>query len=226
MTKKNGKGSAAQQTEPAQGTEAAAEEKAQGQGTESAEAAAAEAAADAPAAEAATAEQQQPVPDEIETTEGTEFLKITLSVGEKLELGDELVRLYAEKETLEDRFADMKSQMKAEIDEVDTKIATRIGTLRDNGRFDNVPIKVIKNWRLGTFEKVRTDTGEVYGTRPLTGEERQQKLFKERAAEVAKKKKEAAEEKKAAKEEAKGEEAAAKDGEQGNASGVERPAEV
>lgn len=223
--KKNGKSSAAQQAEPAQGTEAAAEEKAHGQGTESGEAAAAEATS-ADAATGETAEQQQPVPDEIEEKEGTDFLKVALTVDERLGLGDEVSRLYAQKQSLETRLAGISKQMKGEIAKLDDSISEALGTLRDGGRYDNVKIKAVKNWRLGTFEKVRLDTGEVYSTRALTGEERQQKLFKERAAEVAKKKKEAAEEKKAAKEEAKGEEAAAKDGEQGNASGVERPAEV
>jgi hypothetical protein len=182
--KKNGKSSAAQQAEPAQGTEAAAEEKAHGQGTESGEAAAAEATS-ADAATGETAEQQQPVPDEIEEKEGTDFLKVALTVDERLGLGDEVSRLYAQKQSLETRLAGISKQMKGEIAKLDDSISEALGTLRDGGRYDNVKIKAVKNWRLGTFEKVRLDTGEVYSTRALTGEERQQKLFEERAASAA-----------------------------------------
>lgn len=157
--------------------------------------------------EAAT--EQQPVPDDIEITLGTEFLKVLLRDEEKIEIGEELVRFYAEKENLEARLSDVKKQMSAAIDEVETKIATRIGTLRDGGRYTNVEIKAFRNFRLGTFEKMRMDTAEVYGTRPLTGEERQTKLFMDQAAEKAKKDREAKEDKKAAKKDAKEGEGAA-----------------
>jgi hypothetical protein len=106
----------------------------------------------------------------------TESLSTNLTDEEFMARARDLARANQNIEALEQRQTDMKAQMKVEMTSAEaeqgrlTLIVARKAELRD------VEVLVLADLKTGIARYVRQDTGEEYRTRPLTVEERQEKL--------------------------------------------------
>lgn len=115
----------------------------------------------------------------LEVTEGDDFLKVPFTDEEKAEHAQRLARTLPQIDQLEEELKSVKSQYKSRIEGLQAEAKKFSSYIRDGFHFDNVEIQIRKDFRAGTLEKIRLDTGEMYYTRTLTAEERQRSMFSE-----------------------------------------------
>jgi hypothetical protein len=107
----------------------------------------------------------------------TQLLPVKLTEGELLAKADELVRtLHAIKMEKADQ-DDAKSAMKGRLVGLEKDADQLANIVRSKSEMREVETKVRLVDEKGVVETFRIDTGEVIGTRVMTGEERNLKLF-------------------------------------------------
>lgn len=70
-----------------------------------------------------------------------------------------------------------RTELKRRMEELEQKRSHLARIVRDRREDRLVEVEEHANYARGVVEFVRLDTGEVYGTRPLTGDDRQLKLL-------------------------------------------------
>ena len=107
----------------------------------------------------------------------TQMLPVRMTEGELLAKADELVRtLHAIKMEEADQ-TDTKSAMKERLGRLQTEAEMLANIVRSKTEMREVETKVRLVNEKGVVETFRVDTGEVIGTRVMTAEERNLKLF-------------------------------------------------
>jgi predicted transcriptional regulator len=106
----------------------------------------------------------------------TESLKVTLTIEERAAYGEQQAKALEELRALEDRLAQVKTQIKGQQTELDARINRISETIRNGYEYREVEVETVKDYDLAIAKFYRKDTGEMYRTRPLTKEERQGEL--------------------------------------------------
>lgn len=113
------------------------------------------------------------------TTDKREFgetHKVLFTREQVAQHASDLARCLPEIERIESELASVKSQFKSKIEEQQARAKKLSAYVRDGFWFTDVRVRIIKNYRTGTYTKMRLDTGEVLETRALYPEERQRAL--------------------------------------------------
>ena len=106
----------------------------------------------------------------------SETLPCPLTDDEWAERSDHCARLLAERDTFAAQAKADAKENKDELAEMDGKIRELSKEIRDRRTWRDVQVRTSPDYEEGIMQTVRCDTGEVIRTRPLTLDEKQQKL--------------------------------------------------
>lgn len=112
--------------------------------------------------------------DMIETVDCDKLLPVPLTDRERLELGQNIARVYNSIGEEKDQAKADAEAHKASITEMEKGLGLDARTLRIGSVERMVKCQVIKDYRHGSVRIVRLDTGNTVDARPMTSEERQQ----------------------------------------------------
>lgn len=105
-----------------------------------------------------------------------EMLPVRLTREEKEQASTGLAEALDQEEKLELELAGVKREFKDRAEELTTKVRHLGRLVRTGVEERTVECEVRPNWRNGTMETFRLDTGEMVNFRPLSREERQREL--------------------------------------------------
>lgn len=106
----------------------------------------------------------------------TEHLPCPLTDDEWNERSEHCARLIAERDMRAEAAKNQAKQAKEELAEMDSEIRELSREIRDRRTWRDVQVRNEPDYADGVMTTVRCDTGEVIRTRPLTLDEKQQKL--------------------------------------------------
>ena len=106
----------------------------------------------------------------------TKSLPVRLTEQELLQKSAELASTVQDYATEESRQVDIKAQLKAKLTELDARRTQLASVVARREEYRDVRCEIVANTKTLLAQIVRTDTGEVIQTRPLTMEERQMVL--------------------------------------------------
>lgn len=109
-------------------------------------------------------------------TNETEHLPCPLTDEEWSERSEHCARLIAERDTYAEEAKREAKAVKEELAGMDAQIRGLSREIRDRRTWRDVQVRVEPDYEAGVMETTRCDTGEVIRTRPLTLDEKQQKL--------------------------------------------------
>jgi hypothetical protein len=113
---------------------------------------------------------------EIQEEKIDQFLKVTFSGEEKVEMGSELARLIREKAEIEEQLKSVSADLKSQSVALGGKINSFAEKIRSGYEMANVSCTVKKDYKKGIVKTFRNDTGELVKERPMTDEEKQIKM--------------------------------------------------
>jgi hypothetical protein len=99
-----------------------------------------------------------------------------LADDELLTFGTELAEAVQAIGREETRQVNIKAQLKAALTELEARRSRLASLVSSREEYREVPVDVWFNYQTGKVQEVRQDTGEVVGSRWMTGEERQRQL--------------------------------------------------
>jgi hypothetical protein len=105
-----------------------------------------------------------------------QYCKYTFSVTEKAEMSSEMAQKVARLERTEDELKTVKAQFKSETEQLARDISTTAEKLNSGYEMRNIKCEVIRDYREGIVEYVRTDTGEIAKSRKMRDDERQMQI--------------------------------------------------
>ncbi len=114
-----------------------------------------------------------------------ENLRCELTTPELLQRGDEAARLQEEAGELAEALAAHNKAEKATISDLESSRNYLLREIRQRATHRDVKVVDAVNEAEGTMETTRTDTGDVFRSRPLTEEEKQRSMFPREAGEPA-----------------------------------------
>ena len=106
----------------------------------------------------------------------TKSLPVRLTQDELLDRAAELAGVVEDYSTEEARQTDVKAQLKARLTELDAKRRQLAIVVARKEEYRDVRCEVLADLDRMLAHTMRTDTGEIVGSRPLTDEERQDGL--------------------------------------------------
>ena len=106
----------------------------------------------------------------------SETLPCPLTDDEWAERSDHCARLLAERDTFAAQAKADAKENKDELAKMDESIRELSKEIRDRRTWRDVQVRTSPDYAEGVMQTVRCDTGEVIRTRPLTLDEKQQKL--------------------------------------------------
>lgn len=112
-------------------------------------------------------------------------LKVELSKDEIVERAKRCAHLSGEIALMEEERDTAKKHANARIEEREAEAKRLQGEIRDGATWKEVPCETRFVYRTAEVQEVRTDTGEVMHTRPMTDRERQPELPLDQAQEPA-----------------------------------------
>lgn len=112
-------------------------------------------------------------PLEKEESMATESLKVTLTIDEKANYGEQQAKALQELRQLDDRLEEVKGQIKGQQKELEARVNRISETIRNGYEYREVEVEKQLDLEAGIAKFYRIDTGEIYRTRPLSKEERQ-----------------------------------------------------
>ena len=104
------------------------------------------------------------------------FLPVPLTLTEKLEMGDSLVKLLGEASDIEAELAQDKLRAKEQLGLNEGKRNDVVHMLRRGSVDREIEVEIELDFQAGKVSYTRRDTGEVYHERPMTYDERQTAL--------------------------------------------------
>lgn len=107
----------------------------------------------------------------------TETLKVKLADDEVLKFSEDLARSLDEYASLEDELETLKANYKSKMTAVEARVTSLKNLVRDKCDFRKVDVEEVFDNKAGTVVKTRLDTHEIIGSRTMTADERQSKLF-------------------------------------------------
>jgi len=115
---------------------------------------------------------------EIEVTkeDTTQYLKYDFTLEERASLSERMAEAVGVKVDNELRLKEASSQMKATIAAQDSIISDSASKLRQGYEYRNIPCTIIRDFKAGTYQVARNDTGEKVEDRILREDELQLKL--------------------------------------------------
>lgn len=105
-----------------------------------------------------------------------ETVEIELSAKERQAAGENLARVLAEIQRLDDRRAAVVASLKEQRAELEADVAVYRDQVNHRRKVVDIDVQDQRNDSTGTIDTVRLDTGEVLRSRPYTPEERQATL--------------------------------------------------
>jgi len=115
-------------------------------------------------------------PVHIERKNIKERLKYDFSDKEKLELGRELARELGELNQCEDELKEIKANYKAKIEKGQAAINYISQKIYSGYEYRLIGCELVKDFNAKYIMKVRLDTGESFGGRPMNPDELQQSM--------------------------------------------------
>lgn len=107
------------------------------------------------------------------TTGGTLYLEARLTEAEIRESGKRLAEGIERRAIAEGRMDTFKTQIKAELAEIEAVILKQTSMVATEREFRLVPVEIEYDFEAGKKTFVRKDTGEIVKTEPISEEERQ-----------------------------------------------------
>jgi hypothetical protein len=104
------------------------------------------------------------------------LLACQFSDAEVLDLARELGRTLADIQTEHAKQASVKRELQARMAQLEAKATELAEKVRRGEEMRDVEVMVVLDYTEGRVDTFRTDTGQTIHTRPLTNEERQQRL--------------------------------------------------
>lgn len=105
-----------------------------------------------------------------------ETLEVELSAKERQSAGENLARVLAEIQRLDDRKAAVVAALKEQRAELEADVAVYRDQVNHRRKIIDIDVQDQRNDQEGVIETIRMDTGEVLRSRPYTAEERQPNL--------------------------------------------------
>ncbi len=102
-----------------------------------------------------------------------EWLKYTFTEEEKKKISEELAQGVVQKESLELKKKDVVSQIKSEIDAIESRVHTLSRNINQGYEFRNVECEEIKDYETRKVKIYRLDTDEYVRDRNMTPDELQ-----------------------------------------------------
>ena len=112
-------------------------------------------------------------PDREVKAETTETLECVLTPAEWQQRAEEMALTLAKMDEAELEIAAAKSAHKSKMDDYKSRLAALGVQVRTRKESRLVTCEVVADWKQGTIETVRLDTGEVVRSRDMTPKERQ-----------------------------------------------------
>jgi len=106
-----------------------------------------------------------------------EFLKCILTEGEKREIAQNLAVAVMSRDEAEGGLKSAQTQFKSKIALHEAELISLAEKLRSGFEMRNIECEISGDYKLGTVTIIRLDTGEIIRERPMTKDERQNKLF-------------------------------------------------
>jgi hypothetical protein len=104
-------------------------------------------------------------------------LPVKLTEDEVTQLGRAMADLLAKRGGVEDEKKTAKSEFKNRLDQIDEKLEQVGASVRTGHEEREIDCDWVKDFARKTADLVRSDTGEVVETRPLSAAEMQESLF-------------------------------------------------
>lgn len=104
------------------------------------------------------------------------YLKYVFTEDEKKSMGNDLAEKFSRHDEAEARLKSVSTQIKSEIATIDAQMSSIAEKMRSGYEYRDVECWIECLYDSGVIQIVRKDTGEVVEERPMTAEERQQKL--------------------------------------------------
>lgn len=108
--------------------------------------------------------------------EKREWLPCKLSQAELMQFSKDLANSYERRNEIESNLETFKSQIKAQLAEVDGNIQKFSGLVSCEVEYRMIDCEILYDFKSGKRTLTRKDTGEVIRTDDITGEERQMEL--------------------------------------------------
>ena len=105
-----------------------------------------------------------------------ETLEVELTAKERQSAGENLARVLAEIQRLDDRKAAVVAALKEQRAELEADVAVYRDQVNHRRKIIDIDVQDQRNDREGVMETIRMDTGEVLRSRPYTADERQPNL--------------------------------------------------
>lgn len=105
-----------------------------------------------------------------------ETLEVELTAEERQAAGENLARVLAEIQRLDDRRAAVVAALKEQRAELEADVAVYRDQVNHRRKIIDIDVQDQRNDSTGTMDTVRMDTGEVLRSRPYSPEERQPNL--------------------------------------------------
>jgi len=106
----------------------------------------------------------------------TKFLRCILSEDERRSIADKLSRAVLEKDHKDQELRSVSTQIRAEIKAQEAIISSCAEVLRAGYEFRDIECEISIDHEKGTYQAIRTDTGEIIEERKLTPAEKQMAL--------------------------------------------------
>ena len=105
-----------------------------------------------------------------------EYLKYLFSENEKNEMGGKLAQCFSDYTEKEGSLKSVTTQIKSDIAKVEAEMGNLAEKIRSGYEHRRTECKKVLDYKLGTVEIIRLDTGETIKGRPMTSDEVQMKL--------------------------------------------------
>ncbi len=105
-----------------------------------------------------------------------EYLKYQFSEEEKTVMGGKLAQCFSDYTEKEGSLKSVTTQIKSDIAKVEAEMGSLAEKIRSGYEHRRTECKKILDYKLGTVEIVRLDTGETIQERPVNGDEAAMKL--------------------------------------------------
>lgn len=106
----------------------------------------------------------------------TRPLPVNLTPDEIQKFASEIAQRVYEKASLELKKKSIMSQMKSELDGLDSRMNVLSSLIKDGYEYREVPCEIRMSWDNGIKQIIRSDTGETIETKEIPERERQQHL--------------------------------------------------
>jgi hypothetical protein len=107
-------------------------------------------------------------------TRGKQLLPCTLTTEERLQAAERMALLIGQRDNVAADLREFSAQQRDRLKHIDGEIAQVAARLRSGSEDRIIAVVLVANTLAGTADTLRTDTGEMIASRPLTDQDRQQ----------------------------------------------------